>query len=95
LITRIGAGRALNSGQAASAEHRRIESKENPAVSVLPVQCSGDEAIIECAAQALFEYVFAGSERLDTKHFWMNCDEATKEASEGGARAALQAVRHM
>ena len=48
--------------------------------------------MIECAAQALFEHVFAGSERLDMKHLWMNCDEATKEGFRGEARAALQAV---
>jgi hypothetical protein len=53
---------------------------------------SSFEAMIECAAQALFEHVFAGSERLDVKHLWMNCDEATKEGFRGEARAALQAV---
>lgn len=92
LVTRIDSGRAMqvNSAQAASClEYRRIESA---AVSVLPVQSSDDRAMIECAAQALFEYVFAGSERLDAKHLWMNCDEATKEGFRGEARVALQAV---
>jgi hypothetical protein len=46
LVPRIAAGRALqeNSGQAASSlDQRRIESKENGAVSVLPFHCSGDQ----------------------------------------------------
>ena len=36
-----------------------------------PIALNGE--MVERAAQALFEFVFAGSERLDGKHFWMNC----------------------
>src|SRR4029079_2347442 len=71
---------------------RRAHSKENAAVSVLPMQSSRDDAMVECAARALFEHVFAGSKRLDTKHLWLNCDVATKEGFRGEARAALRAV---
>jgi hypothetical protein len=95
LVPRIGAGRPLppNSAQAASrSDHRRIEAIENATVSVVPGQCSGNKFMIECAAQALFEHVFAGSQRLDMKHLWLNCDEATKEGFRGEAEAALKAV---
>ena len=85
LVTRTGGGRAVQASS--SFENRRTESKENAQASVLP-----GEAMIECAARALFEYVFARSERLDAKHLWLNCDEATKEGFRAEARAALQAA---
>ena len=51
-----------------------------------------DNEMIECAAQALFKFVFARSERLDVKHLWINCDEATREGFQSEAKAALEAV---
>ena len=96
LVARIDSRRpGAKSAQASSSfEDRQPESNEGAAVLALAVQPSDDKAMIECAAQALFEYVFAGTERLDVKHLWMNCDEATKEGFRGEAKAALQAVCH-
>src|SRR4029079_14836628 len=51
-----------------------------------------DNEMIECAAQALFKFVFARSERLDVKHVWINCDEARREGFLSEAKAALEAV---
>ena len=45
--------------------------------------------MVEQAAQALFEFVFACSKRLDGKHLWMNCDEDTKEGFRGEATGRL------
>lgn len=51
-----------------------------------------DQGVVECAAQALFEFVFARSERLDGNHLWTRCDEATREGFRGEATAVLRAV---
>jgi hypothetical protein len=73
-----------------SAGDRSIEREPDP--SLFQPEKSVDGEIIERAAQALFEFVFAGSQRLDEKHLWTNCDEATKEGFRGEARAVLRAV---
>ena len=39
-----------------------------------------DNSMVEYAAQALFELVFACSEPLDGKHLWLNCDAIRKKA---------------
>ena len=36
-------------------------------------------SILERAAEALYEFVFSGCDRLDGKHRWADCDEETKE----------------
>ena len=51
-----------------------------------------DAAMVERAAQALFEFVFATSRRLDSKHLWVNCEEETKLGFRREAEAVLQAV---
>lgn len=50
------------------------------------------EDLIELAAQSLFEFVFSRAERLDSKHRWTDCDEATKQGFRGEARAVIDAV---
>jgi hypothetical protein len=55
-----------------------------------PIALDGE--MVERAAQALFEFVFACSERLDRKHLWMNCDEDTKQGFRREATAVIQAV---
>ena len=50
-----------------------------------------DREMVERAAQALFEFIFSTS-RLDKKHLWANCDEATKEGFRGEAIAVIEAV---
>jgi hypothetical protein len=98
LVTRVSADRGVATRASNKAqifccyEERRIEANENAVVSGLPLQPSQDLAMIERAARALFEYVFARSERLDVKHLWINCDEATKEGFRREAIAALQAA---
>ena len=47
-----------------------------------------DRAIIEQAAQALFEFVFSVCDRPDGEHDWNNCDEETKK----GFRAEVALV---
>jgi hypothetical protein len=47
-----------------------------------------DLEVVERAAEALFEFVFSGCDRLDGKHQWSDCDEDTK----AGFRAEVIAV---
>jgi hypothetical protein len=51
-----------------------------------------DSDIIELAAEALFQFVFSGCERLDGKHHWTDCDEDTKAGFRAEAVAVLKAV---
>ena len=48
--------------------------------------------IVDRAAQALFEFVFAGCARLDGKHRWTNCDESTRQAFRSEATIVIEAV---
>ena len=48
--------------------------------------------VIERAAEALYEFVFSGCDRLDGKHHWEHCSEETKEGFRREASAALEAV---
>ena len=48
--------------------------------------------LIERAAEALYEFVFSGCDRLDGKHHWDNCSEETKEGFRREASAVLEAV---
>jgi hypothetical protein len=61
-------------------------------VSSLQPQLTLDQSVVECAARALFKFVFARSERLDGNQLWTRCDEATREGFRGEATAVLQAV---
>jgi len=51
-----------------------------------------DPEMIERGAQALFEFVFSGTERLDGKHLWANCDDQIKAGFRAEARAVLKAA---
>ena len=51
-----------------------------------------DQEMVERGAQALFEFVFSGTERLDGKHLWANCDEKIKAGFRAEARTVLQAA---
>ena len=51
-----------------------------------------DQEILERGAQALFEFVFSGTERLDGKHLWANCDEKVKAGFRAEAKAVVDAV---
>jgi hypothetical protein len=51
-----------------------------------------DRAIIEEAAQALFEFVFSICNRLDGKHHWNECDEETKEGFRAEAAVVVKTV---
>ena len=43
-------------------------------------------------AEALYEFVFSGCDRLDGKHHWGHCNEETKEEFRLEASAVLEAV---
>jgi len=74
-------------------ESYRKELERDAPISVLqPQPIALDGEMVERAAQALFEFVFACSERLDRKHLWMNCDEDTKQGFRREATAVIQAV---
>jgi len=65
--------------------------KDNPfAARQRPVEI--DSNIIELAAEALFQFVFSGCDRLDGKHHWTDCDEDTKAGFRAEAAAVLKAV---
>ena len=48
--------------------------------------------LIERAAEALYEFVFSGCDRLDGKRHWDDCSEETKEGVRREASAMLEAV---
>jgi hypothetical protein len=48
--------------------------------------------LIERAAEALYELVFSGCDRLDGKHHWEHCTDETKEGFRREAIAVLEAV---
>jgi len=48
--------------------------------------------ILERAAEALYEFVFSGCDRLDGKRRWADCDEETKEGFRREAGAVLDAI---
>jgi hypothetical protein len=48
--------------------------------------------VIDRAAEALYEFVFSGCDRLDGKHHWEHCNEETKEGFRHEAAAVLEAV---
>ena len=50
-------------------------------------------AILERAAEALYEFVFSGCDRLDGNHRWADCDEETEEGFRREAGAVLDAIR--
>jgi len=52
-----------------------------------------DHTLLERAAEALYEFVFSGCDRLDGKHRWADCDEGTKEGFRREAGAVLDAIR--
>jgi hypothetical protein len=87
---------AMQSNQAQTfsfLESHRKEIERDAPISVLqPQPIALDGEMVERAAQALFEFVFACSKRLDGKHLWMNCDEDTKESFRGEATAVIQAA---
>jgi hypothetical protein len=48
--------------------------------------------LIERAAEALYEFVFSGCDRLDGKRHWEHCSEETKAGFRREASAVLVAV---
>jgi hypothetical protein len=81
----------------ALAVYHSLEAAENRSERSPPPFRSGhpaelDPVMIECAAQALFEFVFSGSDRLDRKHLWLNCDENTRAGFRREATAVILAV---
>ena len=48
--------------------------------------------LIERAAEALYEFVFSGCDRLDGKRRWEDCSEETKAGFKREAGAVLKAV---
>ena len=48
--------------------------------------------VIERAAEALYEFVFSGCDRLDGKRRWADCDEETKAGFRREAAAVLEVV---
>jgi len=71
---------------------RRTKSQRDATVQHLR-SVTFDQEIVERGAQALFEFVFAGTERLDGKHSWSNAHEETKAGFRAEATAVLEAVR--
>ena len=49
-------------------------------------------SILERAAEALYEFVFSGCDRLDGQHRWADCNEETKEGFRREAGAVLDAI---
>jgi hypothetical protein len=66
--------------------------RKSEACLVLPFVLGIDSGTTERAAEALFEFVFSGCERLDGKHNWVDCSEETKAGFRAEARAVLAAV---
>jgi hypothetical protein len=64
--------------------------------SLAPVQKSQfirlDDGMVERGARALFEFVFAGTQRLDGKHLWANGDDEVKAGFRAEARTVLEAA---
>ena len=60
------------------------------------VQCERsapiDRNLIERAAEALYEFVFSGCDRLDGKRRWEDCSEETKAGFRREASAVLEAI---
>jgi hypothetical protein len=57
-----------------------------------PQSVTLDQEIVERGAQALFEFVFSGTERLDGKHLWSNCEEEIRAGFRAEVTAVLEAV---
>ena len=61
-----------------------------PSTRHQPPTC--DAAIIEIAAQALFEFVFSRTERFDSMYTWENSYEATKQGFREEALVVIEAL---
>ena len=84
-----GAAMLIN-GAAKSLVHER---KRTAGSVQLHPSAHVDHSILERAAEALYEFVFSGCDRLDGKHRWADCDEGTKEGFRREASAVLDAIR--
>jgi hypothetical protein len=81
-----------NRAQAVSWVHNKAEQgRDRPWSQTINPQPINRE-MVERGAQALFEHVFSGTERLDGKHLWVNCDDVTKEAFRAEAESVLEAT---
>ena len=76
--------------QKACSPHGCTEGSE--VASSGPQLLTWDKELIECAAQALFEFVFSRTTRFNSKCLWASCDEATKEGFRKEAAAVMRAV---
>jgi len=82
----------LNQAQAISVLRRLWTEFGNgvPVATPQPISLEGE--MVERGAQALFEFVFAHTERLDGQHLWANCDDCIKDGFRAEARAVLEAM---
>ena len=62
-------------------------------VALIPPIGACRSQYLERAAEALYEFVFSGCDRLDGKHRWADGDEETKEGFRREAGAVLDAIR--
>jgi hypothetical protein len=70
---------------------RSEKANPNPvAARQRPVEL--DSNVIELAAEALFQFVFSGCDRLDGMRHWTDCHEDTKAGFRAEAAAVLKAV---
>jgi hypothetical protein len=60
--------------------------------SVRPGPTPPDEEKIERGAQALFDFVFARTGRLNGKSQWADCDDKTKAGFRAEVKAVLEAI---
>ena len=82
----------LNQAQAISVLRQLWTELGNGAPVATPQPIALDGEMVERGAQALFEFVFAHTERLDGQHLWANCDDPIKDGFRAEARAVLKAV---
>ena len=69
-----------------------IDRERSVRLQTQSMQSPINSETIERAAEALFEFVFSGCNRLDGKRRGANCDEETKIGFRREAAAALEAV---
>ena len=77
--------RAMRSFVYALADHR-VQSQRSAPIG---------HDVIERAAEALYEFVFSGCDRLDRKRRWADCDEETRAGFRREVTAVLEAALPM
>ena len=69
-----------------------VDTRRSEAFGLSQRSEEADSDIIELAAEALFQFVFSGCDRLDGGRCWTNCHEDTKAGFRAEAAAVLRAV---